>query len=282
VRLGIIAGSGGLAVEVVQAAAASGRDVFVIGLDDETSPELNAFPHEHIRIGQVGRLMRTLARENCGELVFVGGVKRPNLREAGLDLGAVLLLPLVLRLMVGGDESMLTRVVGFFEQRGIVVRGAHEVAPNLLAAPGPLGRHAPGRRDRADIELALRVAYRLGELDVGQGAVVSRGYVLAVEAAEGTDRMLARCGELRQWGREKSRRRMGVLVKRPRPGQELRIDMPVIGASTVERAAAAGLAGIAVAAGAVLLADRATLIREADAAGLFVVGVPIEAPSGKR
>jgi UDP-2,3-diacylglucosamine hydrolase len=153
------------------------------------------------------------------------------------------------------------------------VRGAHEIAPELVAAEGVLGRHRPGKRDHADIALAMKVAYRLGELDVGQGAVVSRGYVLAVEAAEGTDRMLARCGELRQWGRARSGRRMGVLVKRPRPGQEIRLDMPAIGPATIDRAAEAGLAGIGVMAGKVLLVDRSKLIEQADAAGLFVIGV---------
>ncbi len=123
-----------------------------------------------------------------------------------------------------------------------------------MVGSGVLGRIRPSRGQLRDIDLGMRVAGELGRLDVGQGAVVSRGHVIAVEAAEGTDRMLARCGELRQWGRQR-RRRSGVFVKRAKPGQELRIDMPVIGEETVRRAADAGLAGIAVRAGEVMIAE---------------------------
>jgi len=113
----------------------------------------------------------------------------------------------------------------------------------------------------------------LGRLDVGQAAVVAKGYVLAVEAAEGTDAMLVRCAELRELGRIRRRSRAGVLVKAPKPGQEERVDLPTIGPETVKKAAAAGLAGIAVAAGQVLMAERAATIGAANQHGLFLVGV---------
>ncbi len=275
-KLAILAGGGQLAVEVAAAAAAAGQPLFVIGIEGEAEAALDQFPSSRIRLGQIGRLMQLLRDEKCQELVIIGSVRRPDLRKIGLDFGALLTLPLIFRLMVGGDEGMLTRIVGFFEQRGFRVRGAHEIAPHLVASAGVLGRHRPSRRDQADIALGMTVTHRLGELDVGQGAVVARGHVLAVEAAEGTDQMLARCGALRQWGRQRSGRRMGVFVKRPRPGQELRIDMPAIGPQTIARAAEAGLAGIAVEAGGVLLAERADLIAAADAAGLFLIGVAVK------
>ena len=111
----------------------------------------------------------------------------------------------------------------------------------------------------------------LGRLDVGQGAIVAKGRVLAVEAAEGTDAMLQRCADLRTSGRTRGAR-AGVLVKAPKPGQEERIDMPTIGPETLRKAAAAGLAGIAVAAGRVLLAERAATIEAANENKLFLVG----------
>ena len=143
------------------------------------------------------------------------------------------------------------------------------MAPELLAGVGTLGAKTPSAEAMADIDAGFRVVEALGRLDVGQAAVVVKGHVLAVEAAEGTDAMLARCAELRQWGR---RARAGVLVKAPKPGQEERVDVPTIGPGTVEKAAHAGLAGIAVAAGRVLIAERSATIAAADEHGLFLFG----------
>jgi DUF1009 family protein len=150
------------------------------------------------------------------------------------------------------------------------VCGAGEVAPELLAAEGTLGDEAPSPDDRADIEIGFRVVSALGHLDVGQAVVVVKRRVLAIEAAEGTDAMLVRCAELRKGGRRRGL--AGVLVKAPKPGQEERVDLPTIGPDTVERAAQAGLAGIAVAAGRVLIADRDATIAAAGEHGLFLIG----------
>ncbi|MEX1060717.1 MAG: UDP-2,3-diacylglucosamine diphosphatase LpxI, partial [Methyloceanibacter sp.] len=154
---------------------------------------------------------------------------------------------------------------------GYRVHGAGDVAPELLAGAGRLGNKTPSTEDRADIAIAFRVVSALGRFDVGQAAVVVKGHVLAVEAAEGTDAMLVRCAELRELGRTR-RSRAGVLVKAPKPGQEERVDLPTIGPETVGKAAAAGLAGIAVAARQVLMAERAATIEAANQHGLFLVG----------
>jgi DUF1009 family protein len=124
------------------------------------------------------------------------------------------------------------------------------------------------------------VVSALGRFDVGQAAVVVKGHVLAVEAAEGTDAMLARCAELREAGRTGQGGRAGVLVKAPKPGQEERVDLPTIGPETVGKAAAAGLAGIAVAAGQVLMAERAATIAAANQHGLFLVGKALTEQGG--
>jgi hypothetical protein len=165
---------------------------------------------------------------------------------------------------------VLSRVVRFFEEKGYRVHGAGDVAPELLAGEGVLGDKRPSADDKADIEIALGVVSALGRLDVGQAAVVTRGHVIAVEAAEGTDAMLARCAELR--ARSTRRGPAGVVVKAPKPGQERRVDLPTIGPDTVRQAAAAGLAGIAVIAGQVLMAERDATIAAANEHGLFLVG----------
>jgi DUF1009 family protein len=202
--------------------------------------------------------------------VIIGSVSRPDLANVRFDFGAIKNLPFLLGLGVGGDDQVLSSVVRFLEGKGYRVYGAGEVAPELLAAEGNLGAKAPSPDDRADIETGFRVVSALGRLDVGQAAVVVKGRVLAVEAAEGTDTMLARCAELRKGGRRRGL--AGVLVKAPKPGQEERVDLPTIGPDTVEMAAQAGLAGIAVAAGRVLIADRDTTIAAAGQHGLFLVG----------
>lgn len=221
-------------------------------------------------------MFRALEQNSCGDLVIIGGVDRPDFSNFRLDLGAIKTLPFILSLGKGGDDHVLSRVVRFFEEKGYRVHGAGDVAPELLAGEGPLGKKSPSAEDKTDMEIALRVVRELGRLDVGQAAVVANGYVLAVEAAEGTDAMLARCGELRAAGKAGRRHPSGVMVKVPKPGQEERVDLPTIGPDTVRRAAEAGLAGIAIAASRVLMAERAATIDAADAHGLFLVGVILE------
>jgi len=279
--LGIIAGGGALPLRIAARARDQAREPYVLGFYGLADPGIAEFRHDWIRWGQIGRMLRLLRRSGCREIVILGSVRRPRLSSISIDLGLIRHAPQLYRLTRGGDDAVLTRVVHFFETQGFAVRGAHEIAPDLTAPMGTMTRAEPRDTDHADIAKALAVLRALGPHDVGQGVVAARGYVLAVEAAEGTDAMLRRCAELRQWGLSK---RHGVLVKIPKPGQELRVDMPVIGPRTAELAAAAGLAGMAVAQGAVLLAEPQALVETADKLGLFVVGVDpaaeLSAPGG--
>src|SRR6185312_9420122 len=159
-----------------------------------------------------------------------------------------------------------------FEKEGFAIEGAHEVMGELALGEGPLGAHAPGEAHGADIAKAIEVARAIGALDIGQGAVVCDGLVLAVEAQEGTDAMLRRVADLPADVRGTPERRRGVLAKVAKPIQEDRVDLPTIGLATVEAAAAAGLAGIVGVAGKMLVLDRDAVIRAADAAGLFIAG----------
>jgi DUF1009 family protein len=218
----------------------------------------------------LGKLFATCDTIGCRDLVIIGGVSRPDFANVKFDLGAIKNLPFILSLGKGGDDQVLSSIVRFFEGRGFRVHGAGDMAPELLVGEGRLGKKRPTAEELADIEVGVNVVRELGRLDVGQAAVVAKGYVLAVEAAEGTDAMLNRCAELRESGR--TRGRAGVLVKAPKPGQEERIDMPTIGPATIQKAAAAGLAGIAVAAERVLMAERAATIDAADQNEIFLLG----------
>lgn len=273
--LGIIAGRGPLPCVLATSAAARGLPLHIVAIRGEARDEIERFPHTWIKWGEIGKMFAALDQNGCVDLVIIGGVNRPDLANVRFDLGALRTLPFLLSLGKGGDDHVLSRIVRFFEDKGYRVHGAGDVAPEIMAGVGKLGDRAPSAEDRADVDLAFDVVRALGRFDVGQAAVVAKGHVLAVEAAEGTDAMLARCAELREAGRAGRGGRAGVLVKAPKPGQEERVDMPTIGPETVAKAAAAGLAGIAVA-GQVLMAERAATIAAANQHGLFLLGVTPE------
>ncbi len=276
-RVGIIAGGGTLPAAVADACRRAGYSPFVVGLKGNASADIERFPHIYAHLGEVGRMLRTLKKERCDRVVLVGSVRRPNIFKLKIDSGFARHLPQLLRLFKGGDDTVLRRVARFFEERGFEVVASHELAPSLLAPAGIFSSASPSAQDLEDIAHGFRVVNVLGTLDIGQAAVVARRYVLAVEAAEGTDAMLRRCRELNAWG---FTARKGVLVKAPKPAQDLRLDLPAIGPRTVELAAEAGLAGIAVAAGAVLLANQEELVEKADKSGVFLYGVAAAELSG--
>jgi DUF1009 family protein len=270
-RIGILAGGGRLPLTIAESAAARGETVHIVGIEGEADPAIAGFPHTWVNWGQIGRMVATLQGDGGRHMVIAGAVTRPDLRRIRPDAGFFRSLPQILKLMAGGDDSVLTRVVRFFEGKGLEVLGVHEVAPDLLAGVGPMGSIALAAADIADAELGFAVRRALASVDAGQAVVTSGGKVLAIEGAEGTDAMLQRVARLALPGAAGGR--AGVLAKGPKPGQELRVDMPAIGPRTIEQAAAAGLAGVVVEAGAVLVLDRAEATGIADARGCAIYGL---------
>jgi DUF1009 family protein len=180
----------------------------------------------------------------------------------------------------GGDDHLMSGIMKVFEELGFRPVGAHEIAPEILMPEGVIGRFQPSESHRVDIALGLSLLRAIGPFDVGQGTIVAGGHVLAVEAAEGTDEMLAQVAELRRKGR--IRAPGGVLVKAPKPGQDRRIDLPTIGPQTIAGAARAGLAGIAVVAGEAIMAEPALVATAADRARVFIVGMRPEPVAPRR
>jgi DUF1009 family protein len=269
---GHLAGGGGVPLQVAAEAAAAGRPVLILGIAGEAGEGIAAYPHHWVGWGEIGRVVGLLRSAGIRDVVMVGGVAgRPDYRNIRLDLGGIRTLPQILGLMIGGDDSLLSGAIRIVEGKGFRVVGAHEVAPGLVAPPGPLTRHAVPRSALGDLAAAWKAAAAIGALDIGQAAVAVEGRAVALEGAEGTDRMLGRVAELRSIRRITRRTPSGVLVKRAKPAQDLRVDMPTIGPGTVAAAVAAGLAGIAIEAGRVMIAERAATIAAADAAGLFLV-----------
>lgn len=273
-RLAIIAGAGRLPHDVAEAARAAGEDPFIVALKGEIDRDWNDFDHIEIGAGDFAGLNRALRERGIGRVVLSGGVRRrPEWRDIRPTLSHILRIPPVLRILLGGgDDAVLRMVIELIESNGYRVVGAHEIVPGLLAETGALTAARPGEEDWKDIVKARAAALALGELDVGQGAVSIGGRIVALEGVEGTDAMLARVADLRAEGRV-SPRRKGVLVKVCKPRQEVRADLPSIGLPTVENAARAGLAGIAVEAGRALVLDRDAMIEAADRLGLFVAGI---------
>lgn len=260
-------------LRVANAATSAGRSVHIFALRGAAEPEIENFSHTWINFGHIGKILSVSKAENCGEMVIVGSARRPRLADLRIDFGALCSFPTLLGLMAGGDNSVLSGIIEFFESKGFKVLGAHEIAPELMAGKGVFSKRRPAKADRRDIAIGLEVIAALGALDVGQATVVAQQYVLAVEAAEGTDRMLQRCKDLNKWDTSGNRKRSGVLVKCAKPGQERRIDLPTVGPETIRHVSQAGLAGIAIAANEVLIVDREQFIKAADDAGLFVIGV---------
>ncbi|GJL91382.1 LpxI family protein [Hyphococcus sp.] len=266
-KLGVIAGSGALPVRIAAASAAQGAQYHVIRLAGMTDPALLDMPGDDCAIGEAGKIIRILKQENCDAVVFAGHVPRPDFSSLKADWRGAAMLSKVLAAAARGDGALLSVLVETLESEGMIVIGVEEAVQGLTAPAGALGAVVPTDQNIADIRKAAWVVQALGPFDVGQGAVVAAGLVLAIEAAEGTDAMLVRCAML-----PNSVNQGGVLVKRPKPGQELRIDLPVIGAETIRCAAHAGLAGIAVEEGVALIIDIDEVVALADEAGLFVYG----------
>jgi DUF1009 family protein len=273
--LAMICGGGSLPLAVADLVAETGRQIILFplrGAAEGTAVE--SHPHHWLYIGQIGKFLRLARVAGCRDVVFIGALVRPSLWQVHLDLKGLSMLPRVLAAFRGGDDHLLSGMAKLLEQEGLRLLGAHEVAPQILVPQGTLGRVQVSSRDRGDIALGFDYLRAAGPFDVGQAVVVAGRHVLAVEAAEGTDAMLARVAEMRANGRVRATAGSGVLVKAPKLTQDRRFDLPSIGPTTVEGAARAGLAGIAVVAGETIIAEPERLIGAADRANIFVAGLP--------
>jgi DUF1009 family protein len=272
--LAIICGAGTLPFTVADAVIRSGRRVVIYALRGwADAEEVKRYPHLWGGLGQFGRICRFARHHGCREVVFIGGVVRPSLWRVLPDWGALRELPRIIAAYRGGDDHLLTSIGAIFERHGFRLVGAHEIAPEILVPEGVLGAAQPSDRDRADIARGLAFLHAISPFDVGQAVVVAGNHILAVEASEGTDAMLARIADMRESGRIHYPRGAGVLVKAPKAGQDRRFDLPSIGPQTIAGVARAGLAGLAVVAGGTVIAEPNEIVRAADREKVFVLGV---------
>jgi len=273
-KLGLIAGGGGLPLEIAQACTAAERPLFVVRIKGSADKDLEDFPGAESGIAELGRSIKLLKQAGCEAVCFAGQVNRPDFANLKPDLRGLAALPGVIAAASRGDDELLRFMMSEFERDGFVVEGADQVVADLAIGEGPLGRIAPTEAHRLDIDTAVRAARALGDLDIGQAAVSARGLVLAMEAAEGTAALLRRVADLPAELRGTTGAPVGVLAKVPKSRQDRRVDLPTIGVDTVTAVASAGLAGIVGEARSLLVIDREATARMADELGVFIAGLP--------
>ncbi len=277
-KLGLIAGGGSLPVEIAEHCLRSGRPFFVIRLKGFASAGLDSFTGAEVGLAELGKCFKALKRAGCQAVCLAGQVNRPDFTSLMPDLRGLAVLPAVIAAARKGDDALLRMLIAEFEKEGFTVEGGNEVIDDLGIGSGPLGRISPTSENCADVSLAVEAARTIGRLDAGQAAVVCRGLILALEAAEGTDALLARVADLPEALRGRADAPMGVLAKMPKPTQETRVDLPTIGPETVKAVARAGLAGIVGEVGHLLVLDRDNVVALADELGIFVFGVEPPTP----
>ncbi|MEM8854411.1 MAG: UDP-2,3-diacylglucosamine diphosphatase LpxI [Pseudomonadota bacterium] len=269
--LAIIAGAGALPWEAA-AVIAPRRPVFVLAIDNEADGSLEGVEVHRIGYGQIGRAAKIMKERACRDVLFLGAIRsRPDFRKILGDIETLKLAPRIIRAAIGGDDSVVRNVLALFEAEGYRIVSVADAAPELLAEEGTLGRHAAGEAHEEDIALGIQFLDAAAPFDIGQAVVVIDKRIVAVEGAEGTDAMLARVVDVRASRRVRAKRGAGVLVKRAKRNQDMRADVPVVGAATLEGVLKAGLGGLAVESGRTIIAERAAMVRMADKAGAFLV-----------
>ena len=270
-KLGIIAGGGAIPRDLINFCKENKRDYFVIAIEGNADRDLidETIPHAWIRIGQAGTGFKKLAEEKVEEVVMIGTIKRPTLKDLVPDMRTTAFFAKV-GMKSLGDDGILRALVKEIESEGMVVRGIHEVLPELLIKKGVLGKVKPSKQAKEDIRRAVEVATELGRLDVGQAVIVQQGLVLGVEGIEGTGELIRRCGEYKRKGEG------GVLVKVRKPQQDMRVDLPTIGDKTVQAAYDSSLSGICLHSGNGLIVNEKETIKLADKLGIFVLGLDVD------
>lgn len=270
--LAIIAGTGVLPKLIAEDCARSGRAYRVVQFEGVDLDWTDGHPVIPALFEKPGRLLSDLRKAECRQVTMAGGMKRPRLRPFRFDLKGLRLAPIFFAAIKSSDDDTLRIVSGIFEAEGHQVVAPHELLTGLLAEEGVLSKAQPSAEDRQDAARAEAIVQALGEVDVGQGAVVAQGICLATESIQGTDEMLRFVARTGASFRPDPDGAKGVLLKAPKPGQDWRVDLPAIGPETLRRAHEAGLAGVAVQAGGVLILGREETVAAADELGLFLWG----------
>ncbi|MEM8617743.1 MAG: UDP-2,3-diacylglucosamine diphosphatase LpxI [Pseudomonadota bacterium] len=277
--LGLISGLGDLPVRIAEAVTARGQSVHIVRLKGFVEPKLSTYPGETLGFAEIGKALRSFKQAGCRQICFAGDVKRPDLSALKPDLKGMSLLPKAIAASRKGDDALLRFMIGVFEAEGLQVIGTDEALGDNPTRQGVIAGPQPSAGVLDDLHKASEVALAIGALDIGQGAIVCRGLVLCVEAQEGTDAMLARCAALPAALRGTLAAPEGALVKRLKPIQDRRIDLPTIGPATIDGAHRAGLAAVGYEAGGAHLIDFETIAQKAETYGITLYALAAQGPS---
>ena len=276
-NIGVIAGGGDLPKHVAFAASLEGHELYFVALQGFAQIDQYIDVYNDIqsyRVSEFGKIVKYFKKKNCTHICFAGIVKRPNFKTLKPDFKGVVYMPGAIKAAQKGDDALMRYLLSLFEKEGFEVLSPQSLCQSLLLPEGILGKVDIADKHRNDVRKACEIASKIGALDIGQAAIVNHGVVLTVEAQEGTDAMLDRVLTLPEEIRGSAQARSGVLAKMVKPGQETRVDLPTIGPRTVEKAAAAGLAGIVAEGGRAFLLEQDKVIQLADDKGLFIAGLP--------
>lgn len=269
-KLGIVAGGSTIPKRLIEECLAQGREFFVLCIegnaDEAYFKDRTDIPHKWIRIGQAGTGFKTLKDEKVQDVVMIGTIKRPTLSDLVPDLRTTMFFTKIAAKSLG-DDGILRTLVKDIEDEGMLVKGIHEVMPEILAKEGVLTKTKPDKHALQDIKRGVEVCLELGRLDVGQAVIVQQGLILALEGIEGTDKLIERTKDYQRKGEKP------ILVKLRKPNQDMRIDLPTIGPKTIERAIESGLRGIAIHAGNALMVDEKEAVELANKHNIFIVGI---------
>jgi DUF1009 family protein len=240
-NLGIIAGSGLLPSTIADLHLKQGGQVYIAALEGETDIlHITKYQYKQFPIGSVGALLEYFTENNVKEIIIIGGITRPDLKSVKVDKAGSLLIAKILKEKFLGDDNLLKIISDFIEFKGFKV-----ISPKTLLELGTyeklyVSNKLPSKHDEIDIELGMQVIKSLSDLDIGQSVIAADGYVLGIEAAEGTDALIRRCELLRKTERG------GVLVKMAKLTQDMRLDLPTIGPDTIFYLAKHGYNGLAI------------------------------------
>ena len=271
-KLGIIAGAGALPGQIISACRDSGREYHVLAFEGSAdSQSFTDTPVSWIRMSNLTNALQEARKVGVEELVLVGQIPRPSILELMRDRRSANFIARVGKRILG-DDDILSAVVHELENtEGFRVIAPEAILEEILAQPGLYGKIQPDDNDMKDIRRGLKIVHELGRFDIGQAVVIQNGFILGLEAAEGTDRLIGRCAELLR-----PEIGGGVLVKAAKPDQNHRVDLPAVGVTTVHAVAAAGLKGIAVEEGRTLLVEKDAMIEAANISNIFIYGIPLE------
>ncbi len=272
-RLAIISCAGELPKRLRDQCIKDNIEHFIIAIKGICDPDLTAQADEVFPIGHFATAVKRLQQLQITHIVMAGHLVRPSLLDMRFDLSTLNLLRKHRNVLIGGDDTVLSRISNYFEEVGFQVLGVTDIDPSLFAQQGLIAGPKPSQQVLEDIECGKNIYHQIASADIGQSFIMHQGSVLAVEAREGTDLMIERIAELKEKGRIRGRGKIGVLMKYQKPNQDMRLDTPVIGLKTVENAVAAGLSTIVISAGNVIVMQYDDIIRYCNAQSITLIGV---------